>query len=290
MKEQTDKGALLFPAEASRHGQKGDTMDVAKVAHRIGLAFSGGAVRGFAHLGVWEELAQRGFEPCCTVGTSAGSIIAALVAARVPPERVWEKAEEMKWWTMVRPVSPGRLGFTTLDPLAELLEELLGDIKTFADLPIPFACVAFDIEREETVILKEGPVAKAVQASCSVPGLFAPVEWEGRLLVDGGVVRNLPVGLLFDLGAKHAIAVDVIPARGTPQRPKTPIGVALNALYNMMRANHELSLADVVIIPDVRNYSFYKLNKRHELAYQGRKAAAHAWAHIDKLLTGATEP
>ncbi len=257
---------------------------------RVGIAFSGGAVRGFAHLGVWEELACRGFTPCCTAGTSAGSIVAALIAAQVPIDAIWRKAEEIKWRRMLHVVPPTRLGLFSLDPLAEFLEELMGGPKTFDELPLPFACVAFDLEREEPVILREGPVAKAVQASCSVPGVFAPVEWEGRLLVDGGVVRNLPVGLLFDLGAERAVAVDVIPARGTPHRPKTPLGVALDALYNMMRVNHEGDRADVVITPDVRSFSFYRIGQRHALAQRGREAAIRAWDEVAQLLTGAREP
>ncbi|NPA90291.1 MAG: patatin-like phospholipase family protein [Chloroflexi bacterium] len=252
---------------------------------QVGLALSGGAVRGFAHLGVWEVLHEQGFEPCCVVGTSAGSIMGALIAAGVPPQAIWEQAETLNWRKLLRPVSPARLGWATLAPLVDLLEELMGGPKTFADLPIPFACVAFDLEREEPILLREGRVALAVQASCSVPGLFAPVEWEGRLLVDGGVARNLPTCALHELGATRTIAVDVIPKRGTPARPRTPIGVGLNALYNLVRANHELHCADVVITPNVRDISFNDIGKRHVLAQRGREAAQHAWPDIQTLLT-----
>lgn len=253
---------------------------------KIGIAFSGGAVRGYAHLGVWEVLSQRGIVPCCTSGTSAGSIIAALVAAQVPLDVIYEKALRLNWARLSKLVSPKKLGLLSLEPLEDILEEVWGGEKTFADLPIPMTCMAFDIEQEDLVALNRGRVSRAVRASCSVPGVFAPVPWEDRLLVDGGVVKNLPVRVLKEMGAEITIAVDLLAKRSEPHRPKTPMEVGLIAFYNMVRANQELEWADVVITPDIRNISFNDFRNRELLIQRGREAAEQAWPLIEKLLEG----
>ena len=243
---------------------------------RVGIAFSGGAVRGYAHLGVWEVLSAHGITPCCTAGTSAGSIIAALVAAQVPVETIYERARNLSWGRLTRLMTPKHLGLLSLEPLEALLEEVMGGPKTFADLPIPLACIAFDIEREELVVLREGPVAKAVRASCSVPGIFTPVEWEGRLLVDGGVVKNLPLSVLREMGATYTIGVNLLAKRNTPHRPRSPLEVGLIAFYNMVRANQEENLADLLITPPIREISFNNFRAREELITRGRQAAQEA--------------
>ncbi len=241
--------------------------------HRVGIAFSGGSVRGFAHLGVWEVLYHHGIRPHCVTGASVGSIFAVLVAAGLSPEAIYERARHLSWRRITRPVSPRRLGLVSLEPLAEILEDALGGPKTFADLPIPCALMAFDIEREEPVVLREGPVAQAVLASCAVPGIFTPVRWDGRLLVDGGVVKNMPVRVLYTLGATYTIAIDLLPRGKRPLRPRAPWDVMRIALYNMIRANEELHEADVVIVPDIREYTFVRFSQRDALIARGREAA-----------------
>ena len=251
---------------------------------KVGIAFSGGAVRGYAHLGVWEVLSQRGLVPCCTAGTSAGSIMAALVAAQVPIEVIYERAGTLNWAKLSKLVSPKHLGFLSLEPLESILDDVLGGPKMFDELPLPMTCMAFDIEREEEVALNRGRVSRAVRASCSVPGVFAPVTWEGRLLVDGGVVKNLPVRVLKEMGADITIAVDLLSKRDAPYRPRTPMEVGLIAFYNMVRANQELEWADVVITPDIRNLSFNDFRNRDLLIQRGREAAERAWKEIEALL------
>ena len=247
---------------------------------RVGLALSGGSIRGLAHLGVVMELLAAGVEPACVVGVSAGSIVGALVAARVPPERLHELGRTVTWARVSRWVLPGHMGLLSLKPLETMLEAEIG-AKTFADLPIPFACGAFDVEREEFLLLREGPVARAVRASCAVPGVFTPVEWNGRLLVDGGVFNNLPVRPLFDMGADYVIAVDLFPPRRTPRRPSSTFSLLEVAFYSMIRANsHERALAHVLIEPDIRDASFWDFAERDALIEAGRKAAQEALPRI----------
>jgi NTE family protein len=186
---------------------------------------------------------------------------------------------DAQWTKLVRPVLPGGSGLLSLEPLEKMIENELGKTKIFADLPIPFACMATDIERDEPVVLREGQLAPAIRASCAVPGIFTPVELGGRLLVDGGVVNNLPVRLLQSMGAEYVIAVDLLPRRTGPMRPKGYFELLTVTFYNMVRStSHEGLLANVLIVPDIRDFGFADFGRRAELIARGR-AAAHDVEH-----------
>lgn len=242
---------------------------------KVGVALAGGAARGFAHLGVIEVLREQGVRPWCVTGTSAGSIFGALLAAEVPAESIRRALDSIRWATLARPVLPGQSGLLSLEPLERVLEQLLGNARSFAELPTRFACVAMDVERDEAVHLQSGRVSRAVRASCSIPGVFTPVEIDGRLLVDGGVVCNLPVQAAFDLGADYVIAVDLLPGRAAPARPTSILEVMAVTFQSLARAtSQEARLADRVITPDLRGFSFVDFERREELVRRGRVAAA----------------
>ena len=255
--------------------------------HRIGIAFSGGSVRGFAHLGVWEVLSEHGIRPHCVSGASVGSIFAVLIAAGLSAQEIYERARVLSWRRLARPTFPWRLGWFSLAPLERLIEDLIGGPKTFADLPIPCALMAFDAEREEPVILREGPVARAVRASCAVPGIFTPIRWQGRLLVDGGVARNMPVQVLRDMGATFTIGIDLIPPTRRPLRLRTPWAVARVATYTLVRMTHEIEPPDFTIQPDIRQFDFIRFRQREALIARGRAAAQAA---LPQLLARLTQP
>jgi NTE family protein len=240
---------------------------------RVGLALSGGGARGFAHLGVVEVLQKAGIRLHAIAGTSAGSLVGALVAGNVPLDRVRKAMLEVSWTKLARPVLPGQRGLLSLEPLGKLLNELLEDKRLFSDLAIPFACVATDVDRDEAVLLQTGELATAVRASCTVPGVFVPVEREGRMLIDGGVTINLPVQALLDMGCDYVIAVDVLPPRETPARPSSLAEVLLVSFYALVRAaSRESRLADVVVTPDIRRFGFVDFERRDELVGRGRQA------------------
>jgi NTE family protein len=248
---------------------------------RVGLALSGGGARGLAHVGVLQVLEELNITPVAITGTSAGSIIGALRAGGLSHARIRAAAVTAQWTKLVRPVLPGNSGLLSLAPIDALLEELLAPKKTFAELSIPYACIATDIERDEMVILREGPIAPAVRASCTVPGVFTPVEIGNRLLVDGGVTNNLPVELLFEMGADYAIAVDLLPPRTVAMRPRSMIELMTVTFYNMVRsASREGALAHVLIVPEIRELGFMDFSQREVLFERGRNAAM---AHAPKL-------
>jgi NTE family protein len=244
---------------------------------RIGLALSGGGARGLAHLGVLEALDSLGIVPGAIAGTSAGAVLGVLRAADIPLPRMIEIAATTRWPKLVRPVLPGRAGLLTLEPMDDVLYRALGHRRRFSELSIPFACLATDIERDRSVVIQEGELAPAIRASCSVPGVFIPVELRGQLLVDGGVLNNLPVSVLHDMGADYVIAVDLLPARVHPRRPESWAELITVTFYNMVRASsREGILADALIVPEIRDFSFTDFEQRHALIAEGRNAVERA--------------
>lgn len=239
---------------------------------RVGLALSGGAVRGAAHIGVLEVLEEHGIRPYCVAGTSAGSAVGVVYCAGMSLAQIKEVALNLQWGKLGRVVRP-RLGFFDGSRVEAYLIELIGD-RTFDELAIPFAAVAADILNDELVVLREGRVAPAVRASCALPGVFTPVEYEGRLLVDGGLINNLPVSAVREMGADYVIAVDLLPLSSvTREPPANLLEVWYLSLFTLMRNTHrEASQANVVIYPSLGQFGWIDLSNVPSFIERGRRA------------------
>ncbi|BCJ49328.1 hypothetical protein Asp14428_08030 [Actinoplanes sp. NBRC 14428] len=185
---------------------------------RIGLALGGGAVRGAAHVGVLDVLDAAGLAPAVIAGTSAGALIGALYAAGTGPSEISKVAQALRWSRLIRPARTRRALFATAR-LGAFLDDLLGG-RDFDALDLPFAAVACELTTGDRVVLRDGPVASAVLASAAIPGVFPPVERDGRLLVDGSLVDIVPAGLAREMGADVVVAVDV--SGPLPRRPRRP--------------------------------------------------------------------
>ena len=145
---------------------------------KIGLALSGGAARGIAHIGVLQYLEERGVKPCCIAGTSAGSIVGAMYCSGKSVDQLAKIASEMSWKDLVT-VSLPRMGMIRSSLLIKMLKGYLGDI-TFKDLELPLIINAVDLLTGEETIFTDGLVAEAVAASCAIPGIFSPVRLKNR--------------------------------------------------------------------------------------------------------------
>jgi NTE family protein len=241
---------------------------------RVGLALGGGAARGLAHVGVILTLEREGIPIDCIAGTSVGSLVGAAWAAGVGGEGLLEIALEVGWRHFARPVWP-RNGFLSFEKLESFLTSRISDV-TFADLEIPYAAVTADLLSGEEVVLQEGRVAPAVRASCSVPGIAVPMELNGRVLIDGGVVNNLPISVVQDLGADVVIAVGLASAAG--ELPKGPLRIGLAAIeYLLINAGDDPATADVFIPIPLRGLgSLVRMSRRHRFIAMGRQAAEEA--------------
>lgn len=246
---------------------------------RIGLALSGGAARGVAHIGVLEVLEREGIRPAVVAGVSAGSIVGALYCAGYTIEQLKAQALDMHWSKLVRFCRP-RLSLFDTTRLETYLNELVAG-KTFDQLSIPFVALAVDILTSTEVALNEGPIAHAVRASCAIPGLFTPIEWGDYLLVDGGILNNMPVQVLRDLEVDYVIAVDVMSSKGPYPRPGNIFEMWMLSAHTVMRPAHrESAAADCIIYPEVSGLSFTDFDDAAELAARGRQAAESA---LDQL-------
>lgn len=175
----------------------------------LGLALSGGNVRGVAHIGVLTALEEAGIRPDLVAGTSAGSLVGAFYCAGWDSARLLEEVKNFSWREVARPRLPNAMGLLDSEMIEEWVVRRLGNIR-IEDLEIPFAAVATDLVTGRRVVLREGPLAPAVRASCAIPGIFSPyITPEGRILVDGGVVDNLPVQVAREMGAEAVLAVNV---------------------------------------------------------------------------------
>lgn len=249
---------------------------------KIGLALGGGAARGLAHIGVLQVFEAEGLPVDFLAGTSAGALIGGIYAAGTDLAWLERLAVTIKWDHLVELTVP-RLGFFKTDRMYQLLR-LLTKNKTFAELPLPFAAVAVDIERGEEVVLQEGPLAEAIMASCAIPGVFTPQRLGDRLLVDGGLLNRVPVDVVRKMGADFVIGVDV----GTGPRimpVKTILDVILQSVDIMQNRIFELRTngADLMLKPEMPGISPSDLEAAPRTIEAGRQAARAVLPRLREL-------
>jgi NTE family protein len=251
---------------------------------RIGLALSGGVAKGLAHIGVAKALLELGTPIDAVAGTSAGSLVGALIAAAMDPAEMEVIARNTRWRDVARPVLP-RLGLFDGGRLEDLLIKVLGD-RLIENLSLPFAAVAADLRTGEEVVLRSGSLARAVRASCSVPGFFTPVEMDGRLLVDGGVINNVPVGVARSLGADFVIAVDLSGRIDATPLSRGLVGILLRSYEIMLHEKRSIEArgADILIRPKVERLGLVNLEAASEYIREGYEATlAQREALLDLL-------
>ena len=255
---------------------------------KIGIALSGGAARGFAHLGVLKVLREHNIPIDFVAGTSAGSIVGAAFASGLSIEEIVEMGKQMTWFRMTK-FSFSAKGFLSNAAMGAMLRKSFPHDK-FENLPIPFAAVTCDLQTGEAVVLQnKGDLIDAVRASCAIPGIFTPVEIDGKGLFDGGVVANVPTKAVKKLGAEIVIAVDVL-ASGASYwgTPSTFLGIFFQSTMMLLRAASKAHhyRADVVIIPKIAHLRPDEIGKMDEFIKLGEEAALEKIDEIKKLLAG----
>ncbi|MEJ3575743.1 patatin-like phospholipase family protein [Pseudomonas fragi] len=287
---------MLFAAEAARP--------------KVGLVLSGGAARGLAHVGVLKALEEQGIHIDAIAGTSMGAVIGGLYASGYKIDELEKLALGIDWKEALsdapeREDVPFRrkqddrdflvkqklsfrddgslglpLGVIQGQNLALLLESLLAhssDIRDFDKLPIPFRAVATDIVNGEKVVFRKGHLPQVIRASMSIPAVFAPVEINGQLLVDGGMVDNIPVDVAREMGVDMVIVVDI----GTPLRGRKQLNTVFDILNQsitlMTRSNSEVQLAslkpdDILIQPALASYGTTDFGRALDIINAGYRA------------------
>ena len=287
---------------------------------RIGLVLSGGGARGAAHIGVLKALEKLHIPIDAIAGTSMGAVVGGLYASGMSAAQIERELGGVDWQDAFRD-RPARsqlnfrrkledrdflvqlpLGFREGrfqlprgliqgQKLTQLLREMtlpVSDIERFDDLPTPFRAVATDLETGDAVVLKDGDLAGALRASLSAPGIFAPVERDGRLLVDGGVADNLPITVMRAMHVDRLIVVDV----GNPLADRQQLDAVTNVANQMLailirrESQQQLQLLqpqDVLITPDMPRVSSYDFRNLPKIMRFGEAAADAAAAMLAPL-------
>jgi len=299
--------ALLLAAGLTAH----TSAQAPPTRPRIGLALGGGGARGFAHIGVLLWLDEHRVPVDVIAGTSMGGLVGGGFATGMPPREIQRLVDGVDWAAVLSPDTPFifktfrrkedtrafpsalrfglRGGFRLPSGLsaAEQADLLFDRIATpygsqidFNALPTPFRCVSTDIRNAEVVVFESGWLARALRATVAIPGVFTPVEFEGRVLVDGGVLNNVPADVVRQTGlADRVIAVDVGVDRTTQKRYDSIFGVLDETLSVMMRSGTRRALesADVVLVPVLDGFGGAEFSRSDELIERGyAEAEAHA--------------
>jgi len=288
---------------------------------KVGLVLSGGAARGLAHIGVLKALEEQGIKIDAIAGTSMGAVVGGLYASGYKIDELENLALNIDWQQALSDAPPREdvpfrrkqddrdflvkqklsfrddgslglpLGVIQGQNLALLLESLLAhtsDTRDFDKLPIPFRAVATDIANGEKVVFRKGHLPQVIRASMSIPAVFAPVELDGRLLVDGGMTDNIPLDVAREMGVDVAIVVDI----GTPLRNRkqltTVVDVLNQSITLMTRRNSEEQLAalhpdDVLIQPPLASFGVTDFGRAEEMIDAGYRATKALDARLARL-------
>jgi len=282
------------------------------VTPKVGLALGGGGVRGVAHVGILKVLQANAIPVNMIAGTSIGGIVAAPFAAGIPADTIAEEVLRLgRMSTLVRLIdwAPSRRGLIQGQNIYKYLAEHLGGDLTFEELQIPLALTAVDMNNGAEVVLDSGPVIDAIRATMAVPGIIAPVEADGRKLVDGGILNNVPADLARKMGADVLIAVDVSAARLITD-PSTGLNAEqvvhsvlapnfaleiwraqMIMMQEIVRLKLEIAQPEILLTPPVPPEigMFNGANRLAELIEIGEQAATDALPQIMAAIKRATE-
>jgi NTE family protein len=254
---------------------------------KVALVLGGGAARGFAHIGVIRALEREKVPIDMIIGTSVGSLIGSIYAAE-------RNSFDLEWTAfLLEKDSIFDFGFMTAitgmgaakgDRLEEFVRSKV-PAANIEDLLIPFAAVATDLNRGTRVVLDKGPVAKAVRASSAIPGVFQPVDHQGKLLVDGGVVDNVPVSVARERGAELVIAVD-IGQQVINFNITNLLDVMLQsiAIMSAENAKNRKKDADVLIAPKIGDVGMLDFSQKKRCMQAGIDATEQAMPEIKRRI------
>ena len=242
-------------------------------AVKVGLALSGGGVRGMAHIGVIKVLEKNQVPISFISGASAGALVGGIYASGTPIEKIEETVTKLRSRDIARLIDPGRpsVGFIKGNKLMKLISKILTE-KNIENFKIPFSAIATDVVTGDEIIFNRGDALTAIRSSISFPGVFAPVKFENSFLVDGGVVNPLPVDAVKEMGADVILGVNVLgePTAKVDEKKQTIVSrkVISNIISIMEKKMVDLKLEKVkdknmvILKPNVRGISTFTVSSK----------------------------
>lgn len=258
-------------------------VDASSSAPRLGIALGGGFARGLVHVGILKVLEQEKIPVACIAGTSVGAVIGAAYCSGVDAKELEEIAHLVRFSSFAR-WTLSRYGLATNDRMVGFLEKLIR-CKTFEELKIPFAISATDFVTGDPVVFKSGPLIDPIRASCAYPGMFLPVNVNGRLMVDGLLAHSVPAEPLREMGADRVVAI-YLSAHWVNVKGPRHIFDVIGQCFSIAQAKmcdlwkHH---ADLVLEPNVDGFTYDGFDRAKELIKVGEESARsalpqiHAW-------------
>ncbi|MFV0387285.1 MAG: patatin-like phospholipase family protein [Pyrinomonadaceae bacterium] len=281
-----------------------------KIRPKVGLVLSGGGARGLAHIGVLKVLEENHVPVDYISGASMGALVGAMYAMGKSPEELEKIVMGLNWGELLRGRTaynelsfrrkqdrrdiPGAIVVSGKEPkdlklpnslnpgheIGLLIDNLTfdyGTISNFNDFPIPFRCVATDMVNAETIVLKSGSIQRSLRATMAIPAVFAPVEIDGRILADGGILNNIPAEVVKEMGADIVLVVDIETQMGDRRSLESLIGVLGQTIMvaTIENSRRSLKLADILLAPDLEDHTTADFGASREiidLGYKGAKA------------------
>ena len=251
---------------------------------KVGLALSGGGARGYAHLGALKAFEEFGIKFDFVSGTSAGSLVGAFYCAGYSYDQIFNLASTLK----LKDIRTNKLVFlpSKTEKLEELITENLGDIN-IQDLKIPFSATAVDLKTTDEICFTKGNLAKAVTGSCSVPGIFQPVEYNDRILCDGGLKNTLPADIprLFD--CDYVIGVDVNKSRLYGTESTKVLDVLACSIRILMESNvvKGYEYSDIILKPETKRFRSTRTEGFLDMIEEGYREAINKMPEIMRIFS-----
>ncbi len=289
---------------------------------KIGLVLGGGGARGLAHIGVLEWLEEHHIPVDYIAGTSMGGVVGGLYATGMKPAHLRALVNGIDWDEVLRGtpsyeksvlrrkqdrreyaglqlgwnndgirLGAGLNGGHFVRLIFDRVALPYWQVRDFDKLPIPFRCVAADLVTAEMVVLRDGGIAEALRATMAIPGLFTPVQHGSAILIDGGVLNNLPTDVVKAMGADVIIAVDVSTPLRASKDLQSLVGILdrTSSLAGVQNARRNLLLATVALTPDLRSYTAASYTAGEALAQAGYAAAAAKESELRQFEMGSAE-
>jgi NTE family protein len=271
--------------------KKGPVLPAVPREPKVALVLGGGSAKGFAHVGVIRVLEQEKIPIHMIIGTSVGSLIGGLYAANPDSFQLeWLAFKIERGDILDFSIASSKFGPVQGAKLESFIEQNI-KVKKIEDTKIPFWPVATDINTGETVTLEKGSISKAIRASCSIPGIFVPVPFHNRTLVDGGITDNIPCDIAKAKGADIIIAVNLQKDVKNNQIDSV-LDIIAQSISIMMRetSKPKMACANVVIEPDIKGVSLFDFSQKKAVMEEGIKAAQTAVPRIKELIAKYRQP
>ncbi len=233
--------------------------------YHVGIALSGGGVRGFAHIGALRALEDMGIVPQALAGVSAGSVVAAFYAAGLKADEIYRTMNDADLKSFIQ-VDLSGAGFFKLDRFSKFLEQSL-PVTTFDELKTPLFVGTTNISRQEATVFTKGELVPCIKASCSIPVVFRPVLIDGDYYADGGIMHNLPAGYLRPM-CRYVIGINVSPSLiGEVKLDLRSLAYRSYKIMTQRNVLEDKQLCDVLIdLKAIQGYGTFALTQRERIA------------------------